>query len=126
MLFHQRERQQQLHAAEAEGQSLWTQDLSREARFRLKYAFDDLNSGMQIGGRFAEEVRSLVLSELGLPSLAGQHFAEDDIFRGLITSSPDIVFSILEAAMIVGKDLQESNYGFLTSVRMHSTTSRLD
>ena len=121
MLFLRRKRQHQLEVAEAKGASFWTSELSQEARSRLWYAFNDLHQAIpQVSAiadsmgsipSFADQVRYRVVSELGMPSIADQYRASDDIQGGILNGSTEVVLSTLEATLAVGNDLLTSTHG---------------
>lgn len=126
MLFHQRERQRKLEAAEAKGQTFWTRELPQEARYRLVYAFDGLAEAIHsLDSRpgFSEHTRKLVVSEIGLPSIANRHSASDDIRDGIIGAETDIILSILEAAIAVGRAVRETCYEYEKQTVAEALTS---
>lgn len=103
MLFHQRERQRELEAAEASGEALWTQELTREARYQLLYAFEDLEQAVKQESGSSdtrERIRHLVVRDVGLPSLAGRLHAEDDVRECYVRSRTSVVFSLIEATIV--------------------------
>lgn len=62
-------------------------------------------------GDYIDEVQYQVVSELGLPSIAGRSGALDDIQDGILNESTEIVWSVLEAELTVAQDRASVTYG---------------
>jgi hypothetical protein len=103
MLYGRRKRLKDLEAAEAEGRSFWSDELDREARYRLIYATRDLSEGLDnYSFDLVGYARNRTVADLGLPHLAN-HLSDSrqDAFDAILNADTDVVLSLLEAIMFV-------------------------
>jgi hypothetical protein len=101
MLHHQRKRQKELAAAEAEGKSFWTASFSAETRLKLICAFLDTMDSDADRVFAAQRARALILRDEGLISLtAGRSgTGHADLNAYMRIASDELVPSVLDARL---------------------------
>ena len=99
-LFGRRQRLKEIAEREARGEDLWVDELEKDARYRIRYAVEDLVAG--IPGYAADPLmaaRGFTLRDLGIGSLSEAQRADLDYVTAIMQSSLGVVLTALEALL---------------------------
>ena len=109
MLFGRRKRLEDILKAEAEGRSFWTSTLDDNARYKLYYIIQGIESQFEKAGphssewNFLVQARQFTLRDLGLPQLSNSNYYDPikDAYQAILEAEISTVFSLLEAIIVI-------------------------
>ena len=85
------------------GESFWTETLDDPMRWKLWYAVEaaiERDPNLPTLNNLADKVREWVVTDLGMPSLAGMSDSMGDIRTACLEGEEDVVFSVLEGVAL--------------------------
>lgn len=108
MLHNRRRRLQELAAAEAQGQSFWTDEFDEQVRTKIAYAFEDATEPAGgLGWQYSILARKLILRDEGIRCLISGDLTPLEDFEMCVRSASDEMMPTVVEAMTAAL----SNYG---------------